>query len=45
MFIWMDYIMEDVYLRRTKIEDYCRNNRTDILSALFYIYSDIHKYL
>lgn len=46
MFIWMNYIMEDVYLRRTKIEDYCRNNRTDILSALFYIYSDIqYKYL
>lgn len=46
MLIWMSYIMEDVYLRRTKIEDYCRNNRTDILSALFYIYSDIeYKYL
>lgn len=46
MFIWMDNIMEDVYIRRTKIEDYCRNNKKDVLSALFYIYSDIqHTYL
>lgn len=46
MFIWMDNIMEDVYIRRTKIENYCRNNKKDVLSALFYIYSDIqHTYL